>query len=99
MESLPAQRVLDDDMEINYLIGIDDEDPLAPLGGQDEELDVKDEYVATGERVGVYIDERDGKIVTEIAYQKKAYAEESMPRFLSVFKKYLRYLVLEEKNS
>ncbi len=62
-------------------------------------MDVKDEYAVTGERVGVYIDENDGEIVAEIAYQKKAYAEGSMARFLSLFKKYLRYLVLEERNS
>ena len=99
MELLPASKVLDDDMEINYLIGIDEEDPFTSLGGQYEELDVKDEYAVTGERVGVYIDENDGEIVAEIAYQKKAYAEGSMARFLSLFKKYLRYLVLEERNS
>ena len=108
METLPSRKNFDDDMEINYLIGIDEEDPftsLAGLGEDDqlesigavsEEVPYDSENTSTGERVGVYILENDGNIYTEIGYQKKAYADGSMARFLALFRKYLRYIVSEE---
>jgi len=96
METIPSQRVLDDDMEINYLIGLGEEDPLEAVGAVWEEPPFDSENTYAGERVGVYIDELDGNIFTEIAYQKKAYADGSMARFLAMFKKYLRYIVLND---
>ena len=94
METLPSEKTLDDDMEINYLIGLGEEDPLEAVGAVWEEVPFDSENTYAGERVGVYIDEHDGNIFTEIAYQKKAYAEGSMAKFLAMFKKYLRYIVL-----
>ena len=81
-------------MEINYLIGLGEEDPLEAVGAVWEEVPFDSENTYAGERVGVYIDEHDGNIFTEIAYQKKAYADGSMAKFLAMFKKYLRYIVL-----
>jgi len=95
MELIPASKVLDDAMEINYLIGVEKKDPLSELGGKPESIDAPDEDLATGERVGVYIDDVDGEIFVSIGYQKLAYADGSMARFLSLFKKHLRSILLK----
>ena len=96
METLPSRKNFDDDMEINYLAGLGEDDQLVSLGTVSEEVPYDSENTSTGERVGVYILENDGNIYTEIGYQKKAYADGSMARFLALFRKYLRFIVIEE---
>lgn len=96
METLPSRKNFDDDMEINYLAGLGDEDQFVSLGAVSEEVPFDSENTSAGERVGVYILENDGNIFTEIGYQKKAYADGSMARFLELFRKYLRSIVTGE---
>lgn len=99
METLPSRKNFDDDMEINYLAGLGEEDQLKSVGAVSEEVPYDSDNISAGERVGVYINENDGNLFTEIAYQKKAYADGSMARFLALFRKYLRFIVTEEKES
>ena len=47
--------------------------------------------------MGVFIEHWESTLGVTIEYQKKAYADGSMARFLATFKKYLRYIVLERE--
>ena len=87
-----VEQALEDSLEVNYLVGIGDHDPLAALGA--ETLTPEYTYDAVGERVGVYIELWNNTLGVAIEYQKKAYDEGSMARFLAMFKKYLRFIVL-----
>jgi bacitracin synthase 3 len=88
-----TEQALEDSLEVNYLVGMGEDNPLAALGG--EALSPDYHYDAVGERVGVYIERWENTLGVTIEYQKKAYADGSMARFLEMFKKYLRYIVLE----
>lgn len=90
-----TERELEDSLEVNYLVGIGENDPLAALGAEAPSPDYA--YDAVGERVGVYIEQWGKTLGVTIGYQKKAYANGSMAHFLTMFKKYLRYIVLERE--
>ena len=86
------ESALEDTIEINYQVGVWDEDPMTALGA--EEVDLRPENQATGGRVGMYIEDWPGGTVgVSVEYQKKAYAQGSMARFLGMFRKYLRSIV------
>ena len=88
-----TEQALEDSLEVNYLVSLGEKDPLEALGA--EALPPDYHYDAVGGRVGVYIECWENTLGVTIEYQKKAYADGSMARFLEMFKKYLRYIVLE----
>ena len=88
------EQPLEDSLEVNYLVGIGEDNPLAELGG--EELNPDYTVDAVGGRVGVYVEHWKDTLGVTIEYQKKAYADGSMARFLKMFKKYLRFIVFEK---
>ena len=86
------ESALEDTIEINYQVGVWDEDPMTALGA--EEIELRPEDHATGGRVGMYIEDwPEGTVGVSVEYQKKAYAEGSMARFLGMFRKHLRSIV------
>ena len=92
------ESALEDTMEINYQVGVWDEDPMKAMGA--EEIEVHPEEQAAGGRVGVYIEDWPGDTVGVIVeYQRKAYAEGSMARFLGIFRKHLRRIVTGREDN
>ena len=92
------ESALEDTMEINYQVGVWDGDPLAALGA--EEIGLRPEGQATGGRVGMYIEDWPGDTVgVVVEYQRKAYAEGSMARFLDIFRKHLRRIVTGREDT
>ncbi len=92
-----GEDTLQDSMEINWLGALDMDDALSALGG--EEIGLEAENAIAGERVGVYIEPWGDTLGATVEYQKKAYAEGSMARFLALFKKHLRNIVLGEETT
>ena len=90
-----TEQALQDSLEVNYLVGIGENDALVALGAEAISPDFT--YDAVGGRVGVFIEHWESTLGVTIEYQKKAYADGSMARFLATFKKYLRYIVLERE--
>ena len=85
-----TEAALEDALAINYVEALEN-------GSKTEELwEVKLNYNSNvvGERVGLYIMGIEGVLFVSCDYQKKIYAPGSMSRFLELFKKNLRSIVL-----
>jgi bacitracin synthase 3 len=89
-----TEKALEDSIEINYLPGLDDGEEGADETGILEGVELADRHSAAGERVGMYIGDMDGGLAVSCSYQKRIYAPGSMQRFLELFRKHLRAIVL-----
>ena len=88
------EKALEDSIEINYLPGLADKEPGVDETGFLEEVRLDEGHSAAGGRVGMYIGEMDGILSVSCSYQKRIYAPGNMRRFLVMFRKHLRDIVL-----
>jgi len=89
-----VENALEDSIEINYLPALAGEETPSDEPEILEEVELPDRHNAAGERVGMYIGDLDGVLAVSCGYQKHIYAPGSMHRFLQLFRKHLRGIVL-----
>ncbi|MER2182807.1 MAG: amino acid adenylation domain-containing protein, partial [Clostridia bacterium] len=89
-----VENALEDSIEINYLPALAREETPSDEPEILEEVELPDRHNAAGERVGMYIGDLDGVLAVSCGYQKHIYAPGSMHRFLQLFRKHLRGIVL-----
>lgn len=66
---------------------------LNDLNPTELELEVSSGAIATGSHVAIYLTEENGQVNIDIEYQKRAYAEGSMKKFLNLYVEKFRQLV------
>lgn len=84
---------LRDALLVNYVADLGDSSLLK--GFEPTEIPLTSENPAVGGHVDIYLMENDGYVNIAIEYQRKAYAEGSMKRFLERFVGYLKHFVSE----
>jgi bacitracin synthase 3 len=82
---------LEDALDVNYITNVGDASDLGILNPRELELEAS--YEATECRVELYLTEEDGQVNLAIEYQKNAYAEGSMKKFLNLYVEKFRQLV------
>ncbi|MBR0284074.1 MAG: AMP-binding protein, partial [Selenomonadaceae bacterium] len=82
---------LEDALDVNYITNVGDASDLGVLNPRELELEAS--YEATECRVELYLTEEDGQVNLDIDYQKNAYAEGSMKKFMNLYVEKFRQLV------
>lgn len=87
------KNALEDALAVNYVAELGDASDFSELNPR--ELEIGNAYEATECRVELYLTEEEGQVNIYIQYQKRAYAEGSMKKFLDIYVKKFRQLVQE----
>ena len=82
-----------DALLVNYVANLGDASHLSDLNPTELELEISTSTVATGGRAVIYLNEEEGQVNIDIEYQKRAYAEGSMKKFLNLYVEKFRQLV------
>ena len=80
-------------LEVNYIADLGSASHLNELNPTELELEISTSTTATGGRAVIYLIEEEGQVNIDIEYQKKAYAEGSMKKFLNLYVEKFRQLV------
>ena len=82
---------LEDALDVNYIADLGDASNWKELNPK--EMDIGNAYEATECRVEIYLTEEEGQVNIDIEYQKNAYAEGSMKKFMNLYVEKFRQLV------
>ena len=82
---------LRDALLVNYVADLGDASALK--GFNPTEIPLTSENKATAGHVDIYMNESDGKVDISVEYQRNAYKEESIKKFLDMFVRNLKILV------